>query len=180
MHDVSLEDKSENLHDVSLEDKTSVEDDEIFFLFGIFKEEEQSHLDLSSEPNSMIEIVPQNQVEEVEMIEMVLPIHIEDKKIVLEEDLIENVKFIGERIERQLRKGKSYLIVVRSWKSSSAQRMYKRRKLMKFGYFKVSRKIDEQGYKFELQDDLLLHYKLHPPDCIQTRGRVSFKRGRMM
>ena len=37
----------------------------------------------------------QNQVEETEMIDMLLPIHIEDKKIMLEEDLIENVKPIG-------------------------------------------------------------------------------------
>ena len=111
---------------------------------------------------------------------MVLPIHFEEKKIVLEKDLVENVKLIGERIERQLRKGKSYLIIVRSWKSSLAWRMYKWKKLMKFGYFKVSRKIDEQAYKFELQDDLLLHYKFHPPDCIQALGQVSFKRGRMM
>ena len=109
--------------------------------------------------------MPQNQVEEVEM---VLPIHIEDKKIVLEEDLIEKVKFIEERIDRELGKGKSYLIVVHSWKSSSPRRMYKRRKLMKYGFFKVSRKIDEKDNKFELQDDLLLHYKFYPLDCIQN------------
>lgn len=62
-------------------------------------------------PNSLII------VEEAEMIKMVLPIHIEDKKIVLEEDLIEKVKFIREQIECQLGKGKSCLIIVRSWKS---------------------------------------------------------------
>ena len=45
---------------------------------------------------------------------MVLPIHIEDKKVLLEEYLIKKVKFIGECIERQLGKGKSYLIIVRS------------------------------------------------------------------
>ena len=50
------------------------------------------------------------------MIEMVLPIHIEDKKIVLEKDLIEKVKTIGKRIERQLGKCKTYLIIARSWK----------------------------------------------------------------
>lgn len=114
VHDVSLEDKSKNLHDVSLEDKTSVEDDEFFNLSGIFDEVEQPTLDFYIEPNNTIEDVQKNQVEEVEMIVMVLPIHIEEKKIVLEENLIENVKFIGERIERELGKGKSYLIVVRS------------------------------------------------------------------
>ena len=108
------------------------------------------------------------------MIKMVLPIHIEDKKIRLEEDLIEKVKFVGECIEGQLGKGKSYLIVVRSWKSSSPQRMYKGRKLIKYVFFKVLRKIDEKERKFKLQDDLVLHYKFHPPNCIQTRGCVFF------
>lgn len=46
--------------------------------------------------------------------------------------------------------------------------------------FQSSRKIDEKDNKFELQDDLVLHYKFHPSDYIQTRGRVSFKRARMM
>ena len=139
-----------NVHDVSLEDKTNVEDDEIFYLSRIFDEVEQPTLNFYIEPNSTIEDVQQNQVEEVEIIEMVLPIHIEEKKIVLEDDLIERVKLIEERIERQLGKGKSYFIIVCSQKSSSPQRMYKRRKLIKFGYFKVLRKIDEQDNKFEL------------------------------
>ena len=138
------------MHNVSSEDKPSIEDDEIFNLSNIFKEEEEPTLDLHIEPNKRIEIVQQNQVEEAEMIEMVLPIHIEDKKIVLKEDLIEKVKIIGERIKRQLRKSKSYLIDVRSWKSSSPRRMYKQRKLMKYGFFKVSRKIDEKNNKFDL------------------------------
>lgn len=125
MHDVSLEDKSKNLHDVSLEGKTSVEDDEYFNLSGIFDEVEQPTLDFYIEPSSTIEVVQKNQVEEVEMIAMVLPIHIEEKKTVLEKDLIENVKFIGERIKRELGKDRSYLIVVHSWKSPSARRMYK-------------------------------------------------------
>ena len=105
------------MHNVSSEDKPSIEDDEIFNLSDIFKEEEEPTLDLHIEPNNRIEIVQQNQVEEAEMIEMVLPIHIEDKKIVLKEDLIEKVKFIRERIERQSGKGKSYLIVVHFLKS---------------------------------------------------------------
>ena len=83
MHDVSLEDKSKNFHDDSLEDKTSVEDDEFFNLSGIFDEVEQHTLDFYIEPNSTIEDVQKNQVEEVEMIAMVLPILIEEKKIVL-------------------------------------------------------------------------------------------------
>ena len=155
---------------VSLEDKISVEDDEIFDLFGIFDEEEQPTLDLCIEPNNTIEDVQQNQVEEAEMIEMVLPIYIEDKEIVLKEDLIENVKLVGEHIERRIGKGKINLIIVCSWKSSSPRRLYKQRKLMKYDFFKVLRKIDEKDNKFELQDDLVLYYKYHPPECIQTRG----------
>ena len=51
---------------------------------------------------------------------------------------------------------------------------------MKYDFFKVSRKIDEKDNKFELQDDLVLYYKYHSPDYIQTREWVSFKRGRMI
>lgn len=167
------------MHDVSWENKTSVEDDEIFDISESFKED-QPTFDLHIQSNSTKEVMQQNQVEEAEMIEMVLFIHIEDKKVVLEEDLIENVKLVGERIERQCGKGKIYLIVIHSWKSSLSCRLYKQRKLMKYGFFKVSRKIDEKDNKFELQDDLVLHYKFHPSDYIQTRGRVSFKRARMM
>ena len=35
---------------------------------------------------------------------------------------------------------------------------------MKYGIFKVLRKIDEKDNKLELQDDLDLHYKFHPLD----------------
>lgn len=111
---------------------------------------------------------------------MVLPIHIEDKNIVLEKDLIEKVKTIGKRIEQQLRKCKSYLIIARSWKWSSPWRMYKQRKLIKYGIFKVLRKIDEKNNKLELQDNLDLHYKFHPLDYTQTREQVSFEKGRMI
>lgn len=55
-----------DVYDVSLEDKTSVEDDDIINLFKIFKEEVQSILDLHIEPNSMIEFIQQNQVEEIQ------------------------------------------------------------------------------------------------------------------
>ena len=44
-------------------------------------------------------------VEDTEIIDIVLPIHIEDKKVVLEEDLIIKVKFVREHIKRQLGKG---------------------------------------------------------------------------
>ena len=51
---------------------------------------------------------------------------------------------------------------------------------MKYDIFKVLRKIDEKDNKLELQDDLDLHYKFHPLDYTQTRGQVSFKKGRMI
>ena len=129
---------------------------------------------MSIELNNTVKVVQQNQVEEDEMIGIVLPIHIKDKKVRLEEDLIEKVKFVGECIEQQLGKSKSYLIIVHFLKSSSPRRMYKRRKLMKYGFFKVLRRIDEKDHKFELKDDMALHYKFHPADCIQTRGQVFF------
>ena len=153
------------MHDISLEDKINIKDDDVIDLSGIFKEEEPT-LDLCLEPNKTFKVVQQNQVELPKVIEIVLPIHIEGKKIVLEEDLIVKVKLIGERIERQLGKGKSYLIIICSWKSSSPQRMYKQMKLIKYEFFKVLRKIDEKDNKFELQDDLVLYYKFHPPYCI--------------
>ena len=87
------------MHDISLQDKTSVENEEIIDLFEMFKEEVVPTLDLSIEPNSTTNVVHQNQVEEAKMIEMFLPIYIEDKEIVLEEDLIEKMKFIGKYID---------------------------------------------------------------------------------
>lgn len=89
---IDLKSQSENLcknvHDVSLEDKSSVEDDQSD-LSEIFKKDIQLTLGLSIESNNTIKVVQQNQVEEVEMIEIVLLIHIEDTKIMLEEYLIE-------------------------------------------------------------------------------------------
>ena len=89
---------SENVHDVYLEEKTSVEDDEIIDLSEFFKEDEQPHLDLSIKPNNTTKVVQQNWVEETKMIEMVLSILIEDKKIMLEEDLIEKVNLMGDTL----------------------------------------------------------------------------------
>ncbi|KAH9718181.1 retrovirus-related pol polyprotein from transposon RE1 [Citrus sinensis] len=89
---------SENVHDVYLEEKTSVEDDEIIDLSEFFKEDEQPHLDLSIKPNNTTKVVHQNQVEETKMIEMVLYILIEDKKIMLEEDLIAKVNLMGDAL----------------------------------------------------------------------------------
>lgn len=38
-------------------------------------------------------------IEDAEMINMVLPIHIEDKKVMLEEDLVKKVKLVGEHVK---------------------------------------------------------------------------------
>lgn len=64
-------------------------------------------------------------VEEPKMIKIILPIHIEEKNILLKEDLIEKIKLFGKHIECLLGKSKIYLIIVRSWKSSSPQTMNK-------------------------------------------------------
>lgn len=73
-----------------------VEDDEIIDLPEIFKEEVQFTLDLSIEPNSMIEFVQENQVKETPItIDMIMCIHIENNKVILEKDLAAKIKFIG-------------------------------------------------------------------------------------
>lgn len=41
-------------------------------------------------------------VEEIKMIDMILLIYIEEKKVMLIEDLIKNMKFIGEHIKQKL------------------------------------------------------------------------------
>ena len=51
------------------------------------------------EPTNTIKVVQQNQTKGAEMIDMFLPINIEEQKIVLEEDLIEKMKFIGKYID---------------------------------------------------------------------------------
>ena len=51
-----------------------------------------------------------------------------------------------------------------------ATKNVKAKKLMKYGFFKVSRIINEKHNKFKLQDDFVLHYTFYPPDCIQARG----------
>lgn len=114
----------ENVHDVSLKDKTSVEDDMIIDLFEVFKEEVQHNLNLSIEANSMIEFVQQNQVEEIPaMINIIMSIHIEDKKVIIEKDLAAKIKLICENIEQNLAKDLRHLKVICSYKTSSSWRV---------------------------------------------------------
>lgn len=69
-----------------------VEDDGIVDLCDIFKEEVQLILDLTTKPNSMIEFVEQNQVDEpIAMIDIIMSIDIEDKKGILKEDLVAKI-----------------------------------------------------------------------------------------
>lgn len=77
-----------------------VEDDGIVDLCDIFKEEVQLILDLTTKPNSMIEFVEQNQVDEpIAMIDIIMPIDIEDKKGILKEDLVAKIQLNDENIE---------------------------------------------------------------------------------
>lgn len=75
-----------NAHDVSLEDKTRIEDEKIIDLFEIFKEV-QPILDLIIAPISTIETMQQSQVEKAKMINIIMYIHTEDKKVILEVSL---------------------------------------------------------------------------------------------
>lgn len=69
-----------------------VEDDGIVDLCDIFKEEVQLILDLTTKPNSMIEFVEKNQVDEpIAMIDIIMSIDIEDKKGILKEDLVAKI-----------------------------------------------------------------------------------------
>lgn len=62
----------------------------------IFKEELQSILDLNITSNNMIKFVYQNQVEETPIvIDMIMFIHIENKKVILIEDLVTNIRLFG-------------------------------------------------------------------------------------
>ena len=86
-----------------LEEKTGIEDEDIIDLYEIFKEEVQPTLDLNIEPNNVIEFAKQNQVAETPtMINIIMPIHVEDNKVILEEGLDTKIKFIGENIEQDL------------------------------------------------------------------------------
>lgn len=62
----------------------------------IFKEELQSILDLNITSNNMIKFVYQNQVEETPIvIDMIMFIYIENKKVILIEDLVTNIRLFG-------------------------------------------------------------------------------------
>lgn len=47
--------------------------------------------------------------------------------------------------------------------------MSKCKKKMKYGFFKVSRKINNNGYGFKYQEELMLNYKFNAPNCTQTQ-----------
>ena len=144
-------------------------------------EKVHSIIDLKFSSNNICENVHDSQFEDkpsvvqAEMINMVLPIAIEDKKVILEEDMVEKIKLVGECIEQTLEEDKCYSLVVHSWKSSSFQGVtHKRKKKMKYGFFKVAKKIYDENRQFELKDDLLLHIKFHPPNKLKIRGRIFF------
>lgn len=70
------------------------------------------------------------------MINMIIPIHIEDKNVIFEEDLIAKITLIGNNIEQVLEKDLRGLKVICSNKTSSTQRVtHKRKKKIKHADF---------------------------------------------
>lgn len=49
---------------------------------------------------------------------------------------------------------------------------------MKYGFFKVSRKIDELDHKFKFLDALMLHFKFYLPNKLEDD--FFFQRGKLM
>lgn len=114
-----------------------VEKNEIVHLSKIFKEELQPTLDLNIKSNHMIKFVYQNQVEETPIvIDIIMFIHIENKKVILWGDLATNIRLFGENIERDLATHLKGLEVVRFYKTSFFHRMISKiNKKMKYGEF---------------------------------------------
>ena len=151
-------------------------------------------LDLSFLSNNMIEIVQEAQVEETsiilednfsEIIDMIMPTCIEDKKVVLEEQLAQNEKLNEKYTKQTKEKVKRKLLMVGSNKLTSFRRaITKSKKKLKFWYFRVSRKVDAKSYMFAVQDYLLFYYKFHLTDCLLFAVKLeeSFfpKRRRLM
>lgn len=74
-------------------------------------------------------IIPKDQ----KLVGMVMAIHIEDKKVVLEEELVEKIKFNREYINQRMEKVKRELLMVCFYKSMSFRRaILKSKKNLKF------------------------------------------------
>lgn len=83
------------------------------------------------------------------MIDMIMLIHVEDKKVILKEYLAAEIKLIVEIIERDLTKDLRGLKVVCYYKTSPFCRVANKiKKNFKHEEFRVSRKINDQGSKF--------------------------------
>lgn len=60
---------------------------------------------MSIEPSSTIKFVWQNQVEKAPAtIDMIMPIHIKEKQVILKEDLIAKIKLISVNVKQELAK----------------------------------------------------------------------------
>lgn len=104
------------------------------------------------------------------VIDMFMPIYTEDNNIVLNEKTIEKVKFNGEQIEQNLKKHKSQLSIICLWKSLNYRSITNKFKMkMKYGYFRVLKKVDIKCYTFALHDQFLFRYKFYSPEnfCFQ-------------
>lgn len=78
------------------------------------------------------------------LIDMIMLIHVEDKKIILEENLAKKINLIGEIIEQDLVKDLRCLTLIHSYKTSPFHTVTSQiRKKMKQGEFQVSSTIDE-------------------------------------
>lgn len=110
----------------------------------------------------MIKFVEQNQVDEpIAMIDIIMPIDIEDKKGILKEDLVAKIQLNDENIEWDLAKKLVRFGRNRSYKTSYSQKVtHKGKKKMKHREFQFSKTIDEKSYKFNLKDALMLHFKV--------------------
>ncbi|KAJ4714962.1 Transposon Ty3-G Gag-Pol polyprotein [Melia azedarach] len=166
--------KSHNMgkidHEIMIEDVREKKIDDVPKII-----QEEVSCDLNLKINNVIEHVQEIQVEDPPIIDMVLPIHIEDETIILKETLATKTNLVGEYIEQDMGRVMRSMKVVCYYKYAYFRRAtnkYKKRK--KCGFFRVSRKFAEKSYSFKSQDELLVHYKFHPPD--KTRGRVFFKR----
>lgn len=119
--------------------------------------------------------------EDLEIIDMIMLIPIEDKKVILEVDLVEKVKFSGRHIKQSTKNLKKNLQTVCLYKSTVFRKVIlKNKKKLKFWYFRVSRKFDAKHYVFKLRDYLLLYYKFHPLDCLLFSAKLEdefFRKG---
>lgn len=108
----------------------------------------------------MIEFVWLNQVKEIPaMTNMITLIHVEDNKVILEQDWAVKIKLTNENIEWDLAKDlETWTWFIRLHLFTEWEARLKRRQCIELW---ALRKIDDKGYKFKSYDVLLLHFEFH-------------------